>query len=277
MKERAEGTTGRRGSASPSLPVITLLTDFGTSDYFVAAVKGVILSINPHVSIVDITHEVPPQDVESGAFTLLTCYRDFPAGTIHVAVVDPGVGSARRAIVASAASQYFVGPDNGIFSYVYEREPSYSVVQVTAEKYFRQPVSPSFHGRDVFAPVAAVLSQGAEPHSLGGTITDEVRLASLAPTEESGKLTGRIIHIDHFGNCITNFTRNDVPDEGRARLLINRKVVKTFRQFFTDEHGKKDEIFAIWGSAGFLELSANRRSAAALLDAQRGDPVILSV
>jgi S-adenosylmethionine hydrolase len=258
--------------------VITLLTDFGTADYFVGAMKGVILTINPSASLVDITHEIPPQDIESGAFTLLTCYRDFPEGTIHVAVVDPGVGSARRAIVVLAGSQYFVGPDNGLFSYIYDREPSCEVFHVTASEYFRPSPSPTFHGRDVFAPVAAALSNGITPDALGPRITDAVRLAPLTPTkDDTGKLHGRIIHIDHFGNCITNFTRSDLPDSQSFQLTVNGKVIETLRRFFTDEHGSEEEIFAIWGSAGFLEIAINRASAAHALSAKRGDRVTASV
>ncbi|HEX5966454.1 MAG TPA: SAM-dependent chlorinase/fluorinase, partial [Pyrinomonadaceae bacterium] len=129
--------TGRKGRESPNLPVITLLTDFGTVDYFVGAVKGAILSVNPRVVIADITHEIPPQDIEAAAFALLALYQTFPVGTIHVAVVDPGVGSERRPIVVSTGEQFFVGPDNGIFTYIYDREPSHQVVHVTASKYFR--------------------------------------------------------------------------------------------------------------------------------------------
>lgn len=268
-----------------SFRVITLLTDFGTADYFVAAVKGVILTINPQAYLVDITHEIPPQDIEAGAFTLLTCYRDFPEGTIHLAVVDPGVGSARRPIVVRAGHYYFVGPDNGLFSYVYDREPSAEVFHVTASEYFGQPPSPTFHGRDIFAPVAAALSQGIDPRALGPRITDAVRLAPLSPVkDDNGRLHGRIIHIDRFGNCITNFTRAELPESQPAKLLINGRVVEAFRQFFTDEHGSEadrhgsaDELFAIWGSAGFLELALNRRSAAELLAANRGDALIASV
>lgn len=264
-------------------PVITLLTDFGTADYFVAAVKGVILTINPQVSLVDITHEVPPQDIESGAFTLLTCYNDFPSGTIHVAVVDPGVGSARRGIVIHAGSHYFIGPDNGLFSYICDREPSFEVFQLTAEKYFRPSPSASFHGRDVFAPVAAALSTGMKPSKLGPRIKEAVRLAPLAPVkDQDGSLRGRIIHIDHFGNCITNFTRADIPDPAHIELRVKRRVIRTVRKFFADEdHSNADKrdprnsLFAIWGSAGFLELSLNGGSAASVLRAHRGDPVVL--
>ena len=271
MSTASDVSTGRAA-------VITLLTDFGTADYFVGAMKGVILTINRSASIVDITHEIPPQDIESGAFTLLTCYRDFPAGTIHVAVVDPGVGSSRRAIVVRAGSQYFVGPDNGLFSYVYDREGSFEVFHVTASDYFRPSPSATFHGRDVFAPVAAALSKGIDPQALGPRITDAVRLPSLSPTADNGgNLHGRIIHIDHFGNCITNFTRPDLPDSQSVKLLVNSTSIETFRQFFTDEHGSADEIFAIWGSAGFLEIAVNRASAAALLRVKRGDAVVLAL
>ena len=255
------------------MKVITLLTDFGNADYFVAAVKGVILTINPLVSIVDITHEIPPQDIEAGAFTLLTCYRDFPAGTVHVAVVDPGVGSTRRPIVVSAGSQYFVGPDNGLFSYVLDREPSHQTFHVTASEYFRETPSSTFHGRDIFAPAAAALAKGVKPAKLGPRIGDEVRLAPLAPTKR-GK--GRIIHIDRFGNCVTNFTRADVAETEGKRFLVKRRVITAFRQFYGDEDGSKNQIFAIWGSAGFLELSVNGASAAQLLNAKRGDPITVS-
>ena len=159
-------------------PRITLLTDFGTADYFVGAVKGAILSVNPQAVIVDITHEIPPQDIEAGAFTLLAAYKTFPAGTIHVAVVDPGVGSARRPIIVRANEQFFVGPDNGLFTYIYDREPSHRTFHVTAEKYFRPNRSSTFHGRDIFAPVAAALSNGVKPEEFGPRITDEVRLAA---------------------------------------------------------------------------------------------------
>ena len=263
--------------------VVTLLTDFGTADYFVGAVKGVILTINPQVSIIDITHEIPPQDIESAAFTLLTCYRDFPAGTVHVAVVDPGVGSSRRAIVVSAGSHYFVGPDNGLFSYVLDREPSHQTFHLTAREYFRDSPSSTFHGRDVFAPVAAALSKGVAPAKLGPRIEDAVRLHSLAPTKrEDGKVEGRIIHIDRFGNCITNLTRADLPDTKQTTLLVKRRAINAFRRFFADETASKrgrasnSDLFAIWGSAGFLELALNGASAAKLLHAKRGDTVIAS-
>src|SRR5215468_6432838 len=190
------------------MSVIALLTDFGTQDYFVGAMKGVILSINTAATIVDITHEIPPQDIEAGAFNLLSCYRDFPAGTVHVAVVDPGVGSDRRALVIESANQFFVGPDNGLFGWICEREESWAAIEISNDKFFRHPVSQTFHGRDIFAPVAAALSAGHEPSEFGPAVSDIVRVESLQPaTISANTIEGRIIHIDRFGNCVTNFTR----------------------------------------------------------------------
>ncbi|HKG48047.1 MAG TPA: SAM-dependent chlorinase/fluorinase [Pyrinomonadaceae bacterium] len=249
----------------PSLPVITLLTDFGTADYFTGAVKGAILSVNPVVVIADITHEIPPQDIAAGAFTLLAAYKTFPAGTIHMAVVDPGVGSTRRPIIVSANEQFFVGPDNGLFTYIYDREPSHRTVHVTDNRYFRPSPSSTFHGRDIFAPVAAALSNGVAPEDFGPEITDEVRLPSLqTPT--------RIIHIDHFGNCVTNITRDVLPAE--KILVINGQTIREFREFYGES--EEASLFAIWGSAGFLEISVNGGSAAKILRGKVGDKVLLT-
>ena len=274
MKSRKRSSSSPRRRATAQ---ITLLTDFGTSDYFVGALKGVILSINPTIRIVDITHEIPPQDIESAAFTLLACYQSFPVGTIHVAVVDPGVGSSRRAIAASAAGQFFVGPDNGLFSYVFEREPPKSIVQLTNEKYFRHPVSNTFHGRDIFAPVAAALSKGARLDSFGSEISDPVNLESLTPPRlNSGALKGRIIHIDHFGNCVTNFDKQALNGIESPSLRIKRRRIAGIQQSYNE--GKRDgDLFAIWGSAGFLEIAARERSAAKLLNSKRGDKVVLEL
>ena len=272
--EPGDRKTGRQGSISPGLPVITLLTDFGTADYYVGAVKGALLSVNPSVTIVDLTHEIPPQDVAEGAFTLLAAYKTFPAGTIHVAVVDPGVGSTRRPIIVSANEQFFVGPDNGIFTYIYDREPAHQVFHVTAEKYFRQPTSTTFHGRDIFAPVAAALSKGAKPKAFGPEITNEIRLDNpLTPVvQNDGNIEGRIIHIDRFGNCITNITCNLLADD-HATLFVKEKPITNFRKFFGED--PTTELFAIWGSAGFLEIAVNGGSAALTLGAKRGEPVVV--
>ena len=256
--------------------VISLITDFGAFDYFVGAVKGAILSVNPLAVIADITHEIPPQDIEAAAFTLLASYQTFPPETVHVAVVDPGVGSARRAIVVRAGSQFFVGPDNGIFTYIYDREPSHQTFHVTAEKYFRPSPSSTFHGRDVFAPVAAALSNGVKPEEFGPAISDEDRLKnSLTPEVlRNGNIKGRIIHIDRFGNCITNFTRDLFDPAKQPALIVKRKRIRTFRDFYSG--GRSNELFAIWGSAGFLEISMNRKSASEMLSVKRGEKIILT-
>ncbi len=271
------------GSTRFAVPLITLLTDFGTADYFVAAVKGVILGVNPRARIVDITHDIPPHDIEAAAFTLLAACDSFPAGTIHVAVVDPGVGSSRRAILIRTRRQIFVGPDNGIFSYVCDDSAKTpmtpEIFHLTNAKYFRQPVSSTFNGRDVFAPVAAAFSNGVKPSDLGTRITDYVRLPPLKPrASQDGEVSARIIHIDHFGNCITNITSADLTAEmiaAGAKLRVKGKLVKSFRGYFAEEIGRGDKVFGIWGSAGFLEIAAANGSAAKFLKAKRGDPVIV--
>jgi S-adenosylmethionine hydrolase len=253
--------------------LITLLTDFGTADYFVGAMKGVILSLNRDARIVDITHEIPPQDIEAGAFNLMAVYESFPAGTVHVAVVDPGVGSNRRPILVSAAQQFFVGPDNGLFSYIYERERDGKVFHLTNERYFRPHVSPTFHGRDVFAPVAGALSLGVSPEQLGDEITDYVRLPHLVPESSAENvIAAAIIHIDRFGNCITNLTPNHLSEAMIAAgmgLTVNGRKITKFRRFFAEDTDAPGELFAIWGSAGFLEIAAYRASAAQLLGVER--------
>jgi S-adenosylmethionine hydrolase len=259
--------------------LITLLTDFGTSDYFVGAMKGVILSINPETRIVDITHEIPPQDIRAGAFTLSALYQTFPAATIHVAVVDPGVGSARRPILVSGGNQLFVGPDNGLFSFIYQHETGVRVFHLTNQKYFRQPVSATFHGRDVFAPVAATLSKGIQPEQLGIEISDYMRLPDLKPKRKDAQtIEASIIHIDRFGNCITNLTRAHITEEmieRGIRLKAGGREITSFQRFFA-EGCKESELFAIWGSAGYLELAAFRASAARLLNAQPGQLITVT-
>ena len=256
---------------------VTLLTDFGAADYFVGAMKGAILSVNPQARIVDITHEIPPQDIQAGAFTLLAAYRSFPAQTIHVAVVDPGVGSNRRPLLVHGGGYFFVGPDNGIFSYVYEREEDCHVFHLNREEFFQKPVSNTFHGRDVFAPIAGALSNGLKPAALGHEITDYARLKTFAPQRSSdGTLNATIIHIDRFGNCITSLTRDHVTDEmilSGMRLQVCGVEITSFRRFYAEAGDAEDSLFAIWGSAGLLEIAAFNDSAARRLKAQRGQAV----
>jgi len=274
--------TVKQGARSNRLPVslsgqITLLTDFGTADYFVGAMKGVILAVNPGAALIDITHDIPPQDIEAGAFTLLAGYRSFSPGTIHVALVDPGVGSPRRPVLAFAGGQFFIGPDNGILSYVLDNEADQIIFHITSQQFFRKPLSTTFHGRDVFAPVAAALSTGLSLESFGPQINDPVKLPGLKPEVGSdGKLRGRIIHIDRFGNCVTNFERSSVGGKKPVSVRVKGKVVDAFREFY-GEAARDNKPFAIWGSAGFLEISTRNRSAAQLLGATRGDEIVLSI
>ncbi len=259
--------------------MITLLTDFGLSDYFVPAVKGVILTINPSIEIIDITHDVAAQDIDSAAFTLGACYHNFPSGTVHVAVVDPGVGSSRRPIVVKAGGYFFVGPDNGVFSFVYARENQSRVYRITNDRYFLHPVSPTFHGRDVFAPIAARIVGGVKPDEFGEEIDDYIRFELPRPKviEPRGVIEGRVIHIDRFGNCVTNFTEADLkPDQisPPMRLYFGGREIKRFNSYFAESEDR-DELFAYLGSAGFWEIALWRRSAAEFVAARRGDEVIL--
>jgi S-adenosylmethionine hydrolase len=290
-KKSRQTKTRRRGSKESSLrvvssglrpaaktPLITLLTDFGNADYFVAAMKGVISSNNPAARIIDITHDIPAQDIEAAAFTLFAAHAAFLEGTIHVAVVDPGVGSNRRALLIKVAGQFFVGPDNGIFSYVCDgAEPR--VFHLNNPKYFRHPVSDTFNGRDIFAPVAAALSRGIAPSKLGVQVNDYVRLSSLqAEVSRNGVVSGRIIHIDHFGNCVTNVTPNELTEKmiaGGFRLTIHGHQVDRFRRYFAAEP-ETNSVFCTWGSAGFLEVVAKDGSAANQLKIKRGDPVVVT-
>src|SRR5436190_5250883 len=279
MKSDNHGYGDNRKSAITNRQsIITLLTDFGTQDYFVGAMKGVILSKNPDAQIIDITHDIPPQDIESAAFNLLACYRNFPAGSIHVAIVDPGVGSERRALIVACAEQFFVGPDNGLFSWICEREVQWRAVQATNERFFRHPISNTFHGRDIFAPVAAALSMGRELHEFGPFVEDIVCRDSLNPTKIDDQIIqGRVVHIDRFGNCVTNLTKEMLRSAGSAtawRIAVGTQEINSFHAFFAD--ASDGEVFCTSGSAGFLEISVRNASAAKLLRVERGQPVIFS-
>jgi hypothetical protein len=239
--------------------------------------KGALLAVNPEATIVDITHEIPPHDIGAGAFTLLATFDAFPARTVHVAVVDPGVGSSRRAVVVEGGGHKFVGPDSGVFGYVFERLNNPRVFYVTNEKFFRPRQSETFHGRDIFAPVAGALSLGVRAEEFGSEIEDFVRLPFAKPERrEDGSLVGAIIHVDRFGNCVTNISRGELGEEEitrGARLVVGGREVRTFRRFFGEEGDASREPFAIWGSAGLLELAVFRDSAARVLGVGRGQKV----
>lgn len=260
-------------------PIITLTTDFGTSDHLVGTMKGVILKINPDARIVDINHHVLPFDILDGALTIGQAYRYFPPRTVHVVVVDPGVGSQRRPILVTGEQQYFVAPDNGVLSVIYEREASFSVRHVTAEHYFLHPVSNTFHGRDIFAPVAAWLTKTWQPQSFGEEVTDFVRFALPKPKRTDGTIRGVILRVDSFGNLVTNITADDIPEilaQGKPfRLTVGQNQVTALRATYND--APPGEPFAIVGSSGFLEISVNRGSAARTLGVARGAEVSLEI
>jgi S-adenosylmethionine hydrolase len=252
------------------MAAIALLTDFGTRDYFVGAMKGVILSVAPSAVIVDITHEIAARDILEAAYTLRACYRDFPAGTIFVAVVDPGVGSERRAIIAESGGYYFVAPDNGVLSFVLGEGSR--THEISEKLYLREAVSSTFHGRDIFASVAAYLCRGVGPSKFGPALLDPVKVASAMPAVVGDSIVGEVIHIDRFGNIVTNITNDSLPAEYTIELG-GRVIEKRCRYYAEAGPG---EIFSIAGSAGFLEISVRDGSAAEQLKVSRGSPVVLT-
>lgn len=260
-----------------SNPIITLTTDYGTGDHLVGALKGVILKINPDATIVDITHNVVPYDVLDGALAISSAYKYFPAKTIHVVVVDPGVGSERRPILVSGENQFFVAPDNGVLSMVYEKEASLTVRHITAEHYFLQPVSRTFHGRDVFAPSAAWLSKTWQTQSFGEEIQDYMRFSLPKPKPAEGQLKGVVLRVDVFGNLVTNFLPEELPEgmlkNGALKLQVNGKEVTRLVDTFAE--GEPGTPVAIVGSSGFLEIAVNKGNAARTLGVGRGATVVV--
>jgi S-adenosylmethionine hydrolase len=265
----------------PAPRIITFTTDFGVVEHYVGAMKGVICSINPLAQIVDVTNSVQSFDILDGAVAISQAYSYFPADTIHLVVVDPGVGGSRRPIVARAGQHIFVGPDNGVFSLVYEREEAISVRHITSEHYFHQPISNTFHGRDIFAPVAAYISKGVELDKFGEEISDFVRFVSPKPKPAgTNAWKGVVLKVDKFGNLITNITPKDVPQLFQSstpafKIGVGKAEVSTLRPNYAE--GKQGEIFCVLGSAGFLEISSNRASAARLAGADKGAEVTLTL
>jgi S-adenosylmethionine hydrolase len=257
--------------------ILTLTTDFGLTDHFAGVMKGVILSIAPRATIVDITHGIPPFAIRESAFAVAEAYRWFPKKTVHVVVVDPGVGTPRRPIVAEAAGQYFVAPDNGVLSLVYARE-KHKVRAITAEKYFLKPVSRTFHGRDIFAPVAAHLAKGVAAAAFGKTIDDYCR-SSYAEPVRTGKRTwqGAVLKIDHFGNLITNIHIAEFPvlQTRPFQLNVGQAALTALAGTFGDAAAGEPAL--IVGSSGYLEVAVNQDSAARRLNVAAGAPVDLTL
>lgn len=288
--------------------IITLTTDFGLADAYVAAMKGVILGINPGATLVDVCHTIQPQNIYQAAFVLSTACQFFPERTIHLVVVDPGVGTERRAIILSTPTAYFVAPDNGVLSYVIQQsikgrlkrrsssedysppsrlkeqgtegnlqqvelEAGLEAVAITKPQFWRSPVSPTFHGRDIFAPVAAQLSLGLPLAAFGERITSlAVIPLPLLHRGPDGSLVGHIIHIDSFGNLITNIKSDDLP---QAKQAINVEVGNQYISELSHTYAEGKELLALIGSSGYLEVALKRGSACAFLNAKVGDEVRL--
>lgn len=263
--------------------VITLLTDFGYDSYFVPSMKGVILSINPRAVIVDITHEIPPQNIAKAAFTLWASYKYFPRGTVHVVVVDPGVGTSRRPIAIKTRNYFFVGPDNGVLMMAAEDDGIVEVRVIENTKYMRPVVSYTFHGRDVFAPVAAHLSLGVDFSTVGSPVSDAVRLSLTRPVVSKGFARASIIYIDHFGNAYTSVRSEDIKalgiDYGSELQVEFPRINLTLRVKFLRTYGYANlgEALALINSEGFLELAIRNGNFSGKFGVGEGDEVVIRV
>jgi hypothetical protein len=257
--------------------LITFTTDFGLNDHYVGTMKGVILSINPTAQIVDICNCVQSFDVLDGALTIVQAYRYFPPDTVHLVVVDPGVGTTRRPILVTTDKHVFIAPDNGVLSFVYEGEERISVRYITAEHYFLQPVSSTFHGRDIFGAVAGWLSKGIEVEKFGDEITDYARFAAPRPKPVNDKLLkGIVLKVDNFGNLITNITPADLPqlflpEPPPFKVLIAKSEIAKMVNTYAD--GTPGEVFVVLNSMGLLEIASHRGSAANIVGAGKGSDV----
>jgi S-adenosyl-L-methionine hydrolase (adenosine-forming) len=257
-------------------PLITLLTDFGVQDAYVASLKGVILSLNPGVVLVDLSHTVPPQDLRAGALLLAAAAPYFPPGTIHLAVVDPGVGSSRRALAAHCRGQFWVGPDNGLCHLIFRGASPLTVVSLENPEYFRSPVSATFHGRDIFAPVAAHLSLGVALDRFGPRITDPVALDLPEPRFTPAAIYGEIIYIDRFGNLVSNISASELAawqGQHAVSLQVGALYLQGLARTYTDV--APGEFLALPGSHGFLEIACAMDNAARRLPAGVGQSVEL--
>lgn len=269
--------------------IITLTTDFGTEDAYVAEMKGVILSINPKAAIVDICHYIKPQNIAQAAFVISTACRYFPQDSIHVVVVDPGVGSQRRAIALKTAKAFFVAPDNGLLSYIansFERDrdtafpfsshteerglsAEFQSVSLTNPRFWHHPVSSTFHGRDVFAPVAAHLSLGVSLDKFGEVIPSIQAFPVPHPRVKApGEVAGHIIHIDHFGNLITDIKKEDLPGEEILLTVAGQQI-----EGLSTSYAGSNKLMTIMGSTGHLEIALKKGSAASWLGVEIGDIV----
>ena len=271
-------------------PIVTLTTDFGASDAFAGAMKGIVYSINHNARVVDITHDIPPQDIKTGAFVFDSAYYYFPPGTVHVLVVDPAVGTNRRALMVESPDAYFVCPDNGLLSYAYMRAGAsladaapfetalvclpdgWKAYHLTNHQYWHHPVSSTFHGRDVFAPVAGHLTAGVTPSAMGAAIDSVTAFAILQPEPRGNRLVGCVMHIDRFGNLITNLKAKDVfmPGAHTVIELAGKRMVG-----LASSYQDGPPYMGIIGSHGYLEIAATNANASQMLGVGIGDEVVV--
>jgi len=258
-------------------PVVALLTDFGVRDHYAGTMKGVVLGICPDATLVDISHELPPHDLLSASLELAACYRYFPAGTVFLVVVDPGVGSNRRALAAEAGDYRFVAPDNGVLTAVFKETPPRRVVELTERRYARPTVSRTFEGRDRFAPAAAWLAKGTEVRALGRGLTDFQVLPIPDPEVTPDEIRGEVLRVDRFGNLITNIDRRSfdrlVRTGGTLQLQAGGRDVPRLVNTYAEV--SPDEVAALFGSSDHLEIAANSSSAAERLQVGRGAAVLV--
>lgn len=263
-------------TANKARPIVTLTTDFGTSSPYIAQMKGIILTRNPELQLVDITHDISPQDIHGGAIVLDDVSRRFPHGTIHVAVVDPGVGTERQIVFAQIGEQRFIAPDNGLLTFVVRRTKPQLIVAVTKETYFLPEVHPTFHGRDIMAPVAAHLSLGLRPQRLGDQLDSLVMLPIAEPVIEAQRITGVVLQIDRFGNLITNITTNDLM-AAKLNPQIHVRCRDQEIEGLVNTYGDRvpGTLVALVGSNGRLEIALVHGSASDRLGARVGDEVVV--
>jgi len=253
--------------------IITLLTDFGVKDPYVGVMKGVILGIDPGARVIDMTHEVEPQDMREAAFLIDDYWRHFPPGTVHVAVVDPTVGSARRPLIVSAKGHHFVGPDNGVFTLLADNVPDIHVIE--NRNFMLFPVSSTFHGRDVFSPAAARLSRGYSPQAFGRRITDPVLLSDIHPVIEGRTLKGSVVRFDRFGNAITNIKGHALryfAGEGPFEIRMGKHVFAAIGKIYCE-----GGLACLEGSSGYLEFGVFKGDFRRETGTGKGDPVTVTL
>ncbi len=264
----------------PSHPLITLLTDFGDRDWFVAAMKGAILSIHPQAHIIDLTHQIAPHGIDEAGYFLKSCYREFPEGTIHVVVVDPGVGSERRAIIVKSERYYFLAPDNGVLTCIFDEEQPVEVREIDLRKFRRESPGQTFDGRDLFAPVAARLAKDEPFESYGPVIGDYRTFVIAQPRWEQTVLVGEIAHVDRFGNLISNLTQQhlekarSVAMRRQLSIRIGERIIEGVVNSYSE--GMAEKPSALINSDGKLEIFLKEASAADLLQVGRGERIEVS-